>query len=163
MYNLGKLGLLGHRKGREQISFKSRFHHTDIVIPSVRRTGIYLLVQDLQCGIFSVKIGMSCNPYQRYLTMLPAIAFPSVMKWAMVGRKKKACKLERSLHKRFKERNSAREWFVFSSDDKNLLWETVAQEFISSAGRPPDWWVITEENIAEYSRFRPPAIEKDAF
>lgn len=126
---------------------------------------IYAIAAELPDRSFVVKIGMTGFPYERYADLITAIPFPSAMKWSWVGMRAVAHVVEKTIHRQFDERNTAREWFHFQHAERKLLWEGIAAAVFACTDRLPDWQTITEEQVNAYcqAKAKPKGKAKKGF
>jgi len=107
-----------------------------------RCSGIYLLAMQIPDGSIAVKIGYTRNPSKRYSSLLCAMPFESVMKWAPIGVHYVAKKFESYLHQVFSDHHTRGEWFLFSREEGRDLTEKVNSEFSDIFSESPNWYEI---------------------
>lgn len=102
-----------------------------------RGSFVYLLLCESPEGIY-VKIGLSDDPLKRLKGLLNGCPLkPGIMAVAELPNRVKALQFERELHGAMRNFRHAREWFLFSRNDKarfNELLRGAAIEFAS-----PSW------------------------
>jgi len=114
-------------------------------------TALYVIPCEMPKGEFVVKIGISEIPYQRFVTLLPGIPFPCVMRFTWIGGSALARRTEAELHSTFKSRNSAREWFLFGAHESDILWTTIRTQLVALRAPPPDWKTITTKQAYQFA------------
>jgi hypothetical protein len=126
-------------------------------MPTIQRLPIYLnrwrvyaLICDMGGDEFVVKIGVSKKPYQRYANLYTGLPFHSVMLHAYVGSRKKAFKLEKSLHQQFADRQTRGEWFKFKLSEKTIFHENFMTIYTQAIGKTLTWEKIFADNLSKY-------------
>lgn len=116
-------------------------------VEATDRAAIYALAGEMPDGSFIVKIGMTSHPYDRYSSLITGMPFPSAMRWSWVGMRSVVYVVETKIHQLFADRNTAREWFHFQRDEKEVLWDGMTAAIFACTEALPDWNGITEEQV----------------
>lgn len=133
-------------------------------IENTDRAAIYAIAAQLPDRSFVVKIGMTGHPYDRYSALITGIPFPSAMRWSWVGMRSVVYVVETKIHQMFAERNTAREWFHFQAEEKQVLWDGMTAAVYACTEELPEWCGITEEQVTAWAIKRakppPPRVKK---
>jgi len=116
----------------------------------VTRGAVYCLIAKIDDKQRVVKIGRSEFIYQRYAELLCGVPFPSYLLFAWVGSLRDSIRLENRLHRRFNDRNTAREWFLFDVEELETMFDEIAREMLDQCGRCPEWREVMEDDVTQF-------------
>lgn len=102
-------------------------------------------------GVIFIKIGLSDNPTDRLRDLVNNCARPPLtFAWVHTYSRGISMKIEKELHRRFKEWRVKGEWFKFTLDEKDSVFKPIRSEVLSG-WKTPDWPL--ELSVIDVNRF----------